>query len=107
LGAKLASESNGDAKLAQVFDGGSAIAAGLSAGDTIVAVDRLRVNAGNLERRIRTYDIGSTLDVIAFRRDEMMEIKLTLLEPTTSTCVLTLSESPPEAKTRRTNWLGR
>ncbi|MCA3056217.1 MAG: M61 family metallopeptidase [Rhodocyclaceae bacterium] len=107
LGAKLASESNGDAKLAQVFDGGSAIAAGLSAGDTIVAVDRLRVNAGNLERRIRTYDIGSTLDVIAFRRDEMMEIKLTLIEPTTSTCVLTLSESPPEAKTRRTNWLRR
>ena len=107
LGAKLASESNGDAKLAQVFDGGSAMGAGLSAGDTIVAVDRLRVNAGNLERRIRTYDIGSTLDVIAFRRDEMMEIKLTLIEPTTSTCVLTLSESPPEAKTRRTNWLGR
>jgi predicted metalloprotease with PDZ domain len=107
LGAKLASESNGDAKLAQVFDGGSAMAAGLSAGDTIVAVDRLRVNAGSLERRIRSYDIGSTLDVIAFRRDEMMELKLTLLEPTTSTCVLTLNESPPEAKTRRTNWLGR
>lgn len=107
LGAKLVSETNGDAKLAQVFDGGSAMAAGLSAGDTIVAIDRLRVNAGSLERRIRTYDIGSTLDVVAFRRDEMMELKLTLLEPTTSTCVLTLNESPPEAKTRRTNWLGR
>ena len=107
LGAKLASETNGDAKLAQVFDGGSAMAAGLSAGDTIVAVDRLRVNAGSLERRIRSYDIGATLDVIAFRRDEMMELKLTLLEPTTSTCVLTLNESPPEAKTRRIHWLGR
>ncbi|MBC7624412.1 MAG: M61 family metallopeptidase, partial [Aeromicrobium sp.] len=33
LGAKLIIDGNGDAKLAQVFDGGSALAAGLSAGD--------------------------------------------------------------------------
>ncbi|NJR71846.1 MAG: PDZ domain-containing protein [Gammaproteobacteria bacterium] len=53
LGAKVVSDSNGDAKLAQVFDGGAALAAGLSAGDTIVAVDGLRVNAANLERRLK------------------------------------------------------
>jgi predicted metalloprotease with PDZ domain len=107
LGAKIGQDSNGDAKLTQVFDGGSAMAAGLSAGDTIVAIDGLRVNAGSLDRRLRSYDIGSTVDLIAFRRDELMQLKLTLLEPNVKTCVLTLNESPPEAKARRVSWLGR
>ncbi len=107
IGAKIGSDGNGDAKLTQVFDGGSAMAAGLSAGDTIVAVDGLRVGARNLEQRLKSYDIGDVLDIVAFRRDEMMHLKLTLLEPIAKTCVLTLNETPPEAKTRRVNWLGR
>jgi predicted metalloprotease with PDZ domain len=107
IGAKLGSDGNGDAKLLQVFDGSSAMAAGLSAGDTIVAVDGLRVNAGNFERRLKSYNIGDVLDIVAFRRDEMVQLKLTLLEPVAKTCVLTLNETPPEAKSRRMNWLGR
>ena len=107
LGAKIGSDSNGDAKLTQVFDGGAAMAAGLSAGDTVVAIDGLRVNAGSLERKIRAFDVGSVVALVAFRRDEMMQLSVTLSQPASQTCVLTLNESPPEAKVRRTSWLGR
>ena len=106
LGAKIGGDTNGDAKLLQVFDGGAALAAGLSAGDTIVALDGLRVNAASLERKIKAYDIGSVVELVAFRRDEMMHVTLTLSEAANKTCVLTLNENPPEAKTRRSNWLG-
>ena len=107
IGAKIGSDGNGDAKLMQVFDGGAAMAAGLSAGDTIIALDGLRVNAGSVERRLKSYDIGDVLDVVAFRRDEMMQLKITLLEPIIKTCVLTLTDTPADAKLRRMNWLGR
>lgn len=106
LGAKVISDSNGDAKCAQVFDGGAALAAGLSAGDTIVAFDGLRVNATNLERRLRTYNVGQVIDVVAFRRDEMMTRQLTLQAETKLTAVLTLNDKPNEAKRRRDEWLG-
>ncbi len=106
LGAKIVSDSNGDAKLAQVFDGGAAQAAGLSAGDTIVAVEGLRVNASNLERRIKTYSAGSSLQMIAFRRDELMHVTVTLQALAAQVCVLTLTDINAEAKRQRDHWLG-
>ncbi|MGV4428958.1 PDZ domain-containing protein, partial [Pandoraea pneumonica] len=36
--------------LTQVLDGGAAQAAGLSAGDSLVAIDGLRVTSGNLDK---------------------------------------------------------
>ena len=106
LGAKITSDSNGDAKCAQVYDGGAALAAGLSAGDTIVAFDGLRVNAANLERRLKTYDVGQVINIVAFRRDEMMTRQITLQAETNMTCVLTLNDKPAPAKARRDSWLG-
>ncbi len=105
LGAKITNDANGDAKLAQVFDGGAALAAGLSAGDTVIAIDGLRVNAANLERRIKSYDVGVTVPAIVFRRDELMAVNITLQAQSTKTCVLTLNDSPSEARTRRNTWL--
>lgn len=106
LGVKIASDSNGDAKCAQVFEGGAGLAAGLSAGDTIVAFDGLRVNATNLERRLKTYDVGQVVSIVTFRRDEMMTRHITLQAETKMTCVLTLNDKPALAKARRDSWLG-
>jgi len=106
IGAKIVSDSNGDAKIAQVFDGGAAREAGLSAGDTIIALDGIRVNAGNIERRLKSYDIGVTLSLTTFRRDEMAAINLKLKADSVMTCVLTLNDNPASAKVRRTLWLG-
>ncbi len=105
LGVKLGSEANGDAKLLQVFDGGAAQAAGLSAGDTIVAVDGLRINAAGFDKRIRSYPVGSAIELIAFRRDELMRFRVSLQAQAKTFCVLGMQNAPAEAKARRDAWL--
>jgi predicted metalloprotease with PDZ domain len=105
LGAKITSEPNGDARLAQVFDGGAAQIAGLSAGDIVVAVDGLRITAGTLERRIKSYAPGSALVFTAFRRDELMSINVTLQPQPAQICSLTTADTPIDAKARRNAWL--
>jgi predicted metalloprotease with PDZ domain len=50
----------------------------LSAGDILVAIDGLRVTATNLETLLSRYGVGSTVEVYAFRRDELMTFSLTL-----------------------------
>jgi predicted metalloprotease with PDZ domain len=105
LGAKIGSEINGDARLVQVFDGGAAQLAGLSAGDSIIAIDSLRVTAMSLERRIKRYTVGTNIEVLACRRDEIKRFSLTLLAQPATTCSLITHDTPVEAKTRRSAWL--
>jgi predicted metalloprotease with PDZ domain len=67
-----------DFKLSSVHEGGAAHRAGLSAGDLLVAIDGLRVTAVNLETLLSRYGVGSTIEVHAFRRDELMIFQATL-----------------------------
>ncbi|QBE63154.1 M61 family metallopeptidase [Pseudoduganella lutea] len=70
-----------DAKLSAVHEGGAAHRAGLSAGDLLVAIDGLRVtgNPSNLEALLSRYAVGDTVQVHAFRRDELMTFAVRLL----------------------------
>ena len=69
-----------DCKLSQVHEGGAAHAAGLSAGDLLVAVDGLRVagNPNNLDGLLSRFKVGDTVAVHAFRRDELMTFDVVL-----------------------------
>ena len=69
-----------DCKLSQVHEGGAAHKAGLSAGDIVIAVDGLRVSGApsSLDGMLARYKVGDTVDVHAFRRDELMTFKVTL-----------------------------
>ena len=67
-----------DCKLSSVHENGAAHVAGLSAGDLLVAIDGLRVTATNLETVLSRYGVGSTVEVHAFRRDELMTFSMTL-----------------------------
>lgn len=99
---------NGEARLIHVYDGGAAQAAGLSAGDVIVAVDGLKVHAGNLDARIAAWPPCTLVKVHAFRRDELMQFDLTPTEPPLDTCYLSLNtEAAPEQQQRRQRWLSR
>ncbi|MFS2006449.1 M61 family metallopeptidase [Duganella sp. CT11-25] len=77
LDANLGRDGN-DCKLSAVHENGAAHQAGLSAGDILVAIDGLRVTATNLETLLSRYGVGSTVEVYAFRRDELMTFSLTL-----------------------------
>ncbi|WP_035060736.1 M61 family metallopeptidase [Andreprevotia chitinilytica] len=77
LGARLAGEAGG-VKLTHVLDGGAARAAGLSAGDVLVAWDGLRVTMANLDTLLGGYPVGSEVEVHAFRRDELIVRRLSI-----------------------------
>ncbi len=105
LGVKF-SAGGGKAKVAQVHDGGPAQAAGLSAGDTLVAIDGLRLSAANLDTHLRRRGAGERVEIHAFRRDELMRFDV-VLAPAPGIARLTLAAKPTvTGAALRKGWLG-
>jgi predicted metalloprotease with PDZ domain len=103
LGARTTTAPDG-VRLTHVLDGGGAQAAGLSAGDVIVAIDGLRAQQAGFEAPLARKGIGATVRVHAFRRDELIErsVRLGASEPTAMMEVE--ADSGPSARLRRA-WL--
>ncbi|HEY1098667.1 MAG TPA: PDZ domain-containing protein [Myxococcota bacterium] len=80
------------AHLSVVHDNGAAQAAGLSAGDVIIAVDGLKVNKGSLHRVIGERAIGERVHVHAFRRDELFEVDVVVGAPEHKAAFLTVDD---------------
>lgn len=82
--------------IAAVLEGGAAHAAGLSAHDTLVAIDGVRVDSGSntLERILASYQPGQTIHVHVFRRDELRCFELTLTSPPLAECHLVEANKP-------------
>jgi predicted metalloprotease with PDZ domain len=105
LGATLTTNNN-EIVVLQVFDDGAAQAAGLSAGDIIVAVDGLRLNEKQVQQAIAVTPAGASLEFHVFRRDELMVFELFPRPAPPDTCVFRLRESPlPEQDQRLRAWL--
>jgi predicted metalloprotease with PDZ domain len=102
FGAQIAG-GQGDARLATVYDGGSAQQAGLSSGDTLVAIDGLRVGAGNFDALLARRKPGDVLAIHAFRRDELMRFDVKLGAHGDDTPRL---QCDPSANALRRGWLG-
>jgi len=106
LGARTES-AGGEVRLVQVFDDGAAQAAGLSAGDVLVALDTLRVGPSNLERVLGRYRAGDRARVHAFRRDELFETTVHFQAPPQDTCWLRpLPRPTSRQRALREGWLG-
>ena len=100
-----ATEDPAGARLTHVLDAGAAQAAGLSAGDVIVAIDGLRVSAKNLDRRLARYKPGNVAVLHAFRRDELLEVRAALRASPLDTCTLAVIASDRAGANRRRAWL--
>lgn len=87
LGVKTAADAAG-VKLVQVLDGGAAQQAGLSGGDVVVAVDKLR--AYDLDKQLARLAAGDKIKLHAFRRDELMTFDVAPLAAPEDTCRLKL-----------------
>lgn len=97
LGAKIQAGEGGVA-LQHVYTDSPAQRAGLSAGDVVIAVNGLRVNAGSLDKQLAGFAPGTALALHAFRRDELMEFRVVLGQAPVDTCVLSL---PADADRQR------
>jgi len=104
LGVRVADDANG-ARLSHVLDGGAAQAAGLSAGDVLVAIDGFKVSAGNLDRRLARHRPGDVALVHAFRSDQLLEFRIAMRAAPLDTCTLALTGSDRAAANRRRAWL--
>ncbi|MDB5888219.1 MAG: hypothetical protein JWM03_1091 [Rhodocyclales bacterium] len=107
LGIRTRAEGN-VLKLANVLDGGSAQRAGLSAGDELVALDGLRITGSNLESLLLRYDKGNIFELICFRRDELMTMRVRFEAPRMDECALMrLPRATAAISKLRDDWLGR
>jgi predicted metalloprotease with PDZ domain len=104
LGVRTAEDPSG-ARLTHVLDEGAAQAAGLSAGDVIVAIDGLKVGAKNFEQPLAGYRPGDAVTLNAFRRDELLEFRVELRASPLDTCTLAVTASDRAATNRRRSWL--
>ena len=85
---------------------GPAHAAGLYAGDEMIAIDGQRVDDGRLASRLAERAAGSTVKVSVFRRDELLEIPVTLAEaPAESAAVVPAAGAAPAQAALREAWL--
>ncbi len=94
----------GELVIGHVLDGGAAQRAGLSPGDTIAALDGLRVNAKNLEERLSRLRPGRRYSLHAFRRDELLSFEIIAAAAPKDTCVLVTAPDRLAARKRRA-WL--
>ncbi|MDH5302414.1 MAG: PDZ domain-containing protein [Gammaproteobacteria bacterium] len=105
LGCRFGSDAVG-AKVAVVQDGSAGQLAGLAAGDVLVAIDGLQVNTGNLEKRLANFLPGQTVQIHAFRRDELMTFSAVMKKPVADTCVMELKKDVAETVlANRQAWL--
>ncbi|WP_419686089.1 M61 family metallopeptidase [Burkholderia theae] len=103
IGARL--RGGADCTFAAVYEGGAAHRAGLSAGDTLIAVDGLRVTGTNLDALLARYRPGDKVEVHAFRRDELRTAKLKLDGPEVTRYRLTVAAKPAASLKAREAWL--
>jgi len=89
-GLDVRTRKQGDALvLATVFEGGAAHRAGLSAGDVLVAIGGLRVEApSGLDQLLSQYRAGDRVRVHVFRRDELRAYTVRLSGAAALDCVL-------------------
>ena len=93
-------------KVRHVFREGPAARAGLSAGDTLVAIDGLKATPERIATTLARSAPGETVDLLAFRRDELMAFSATLAPAPEDTCFLVLEPAATaEEQARRDAWL--
>jgi predicted metalloprotease with PDZ domain len=76
--------------LATVFEHGAAHQGGLSAHDTLIAIDGVRIDSVNnsLESVLARHLSGERVKVHVFRRDELREFSVKLAAPAQTQCQL-------------------
>ncbi|WP_293373960.1 PDZ domain-containing protein [Nevskia sp.] len=97
---------SGDVTVATVFSGSAAERAGLAGGDQLVAIDGLKVTAGNWANRLEALHPGVAVALAFFRGDELMTAMIEPAAPGFDTWTFALAEASGAVLERRLAWLG-
>ncbi len=106
LGLRTRTE-NGRTRVASVLNSGPARAAGISAGDELLALDGYRVDEASLRERLSDYRAGDTVTLAIFRRDELVQVRVVLADQPRTRAILRKARRANVAqRTRYEEWLG-
>ena len=106
LGMRVAPE-NGATMIKFVDAESPAGLVGIDAGDELLAIDGIRVNAEQISDRAKDYQPGDQMKVTIFHQDELITHTLTLASPQPSSYKITSIEEPSqEQKEKLFGWLG-
>jgi len=92
--------------VSSVYDHSPARLAGLSAGDTFVAMDQVRIHATGFANLLARYTPGDTVALTIFRKDILMTLSITLAtKPPLRYCVRAMDKQKKAALILRKAWL--
>ena len=106
LGLLFAESVGGLPTLKNVISGSSGWQAGLSAGDTIIAIDGLRASTASLSKHLSRFRAGDALRVAYFRHDVLREAVVVVPSAPHDAVWLQASADDADGVARRTLWLG-
>ncbi|MGH6623364.1 MAG: PDZ domain-containing protein, partial [Burkholderiaceae bacterium] len=96
-----------ECRVSHVFDGSPAQRAGLSGNDVLVALGGLRCTTANIDRLLSRYATGDSIELTAFRRDELMRFEVKLATQPPPKFVLTVDTKASKAAQKlRGQWIG-
>lgn len=105
LGATLANK-DGKSVFTVVANDGPAEVAGVAPGDVAVALDGLALTAANCDQRLKAYRDGDKLELIVFRGDELVTLRIKLSDAPENTCFLEFDgDADAESLARQAAWL--
>lgn len=104
LGATLLAK-DGRAVVVNVANNSPAEKAGVSPGDELLALDKLRVDVASSDSRIRRYRPGDHSQLTVFRSDELLTLKMRWEAAPADTCYLQVGDSEDD-RVRVKAWLG-
>ncbi len=96
----------GDTTVASVLSGSPAARAGLAGGDVLLALDGLKITAGNWSNRLEALTPGRETRLTFFRGDELLTARLVPVAAPADTWTLTLADVAGATLERRRAWLG-
>ena len=90
-----------------VLSGSSAWQAGLSAGDTLIAIDGLRASALSLSKHLARFKAGASIAISYFRHDLLREATVIVPVAKADSVWLPLEGTDSAALARRQKWLSQ
>ncbi len=107
LGLNL-TDTDGRTTVSSVLADGPALAAGILAGDEVVALDGRRLTAATLDARLRKLKPGQMITLTTFRREQMRSVQVTLASKPDGRWTLRRMREPTDTqKAAYESWLGQ
>ena len=106
LGIKVESENNCEV-IKFVAAQSPAALGGIDAGDQLLAIDGIKINAKSLNERLKDYQAGDTIQVTLFHQDELKTLTVILTEAQSHSYELTIKDDlSDQQQDNLVGWLG-